>query len=594
MKLPNSYRRITIASIVGKVVEKHMLKLSRPILDPAQSRLQFGFSKGISPIFAALVVTELMAEATDSNSQLQITFLDTSKAFDVVDHQSMLQSLHRQGVTGNLWQLYRSMYSDITSTVKWDGELSKVFPERQGIRQGGDSSADCYKSGKNALLAVLDEEPSARIGHIHAGAVMVADDLTIASHTSHDMQIALNIAARDSSMERYKFNAEKTKTIIINAKEQPHLTVNQQQIGISSKEVHLGISRRDDLSNCSTVEDRVRSARGTAFSLMGAGFHGLNGVGAEVAKVQYNTYVIPTLLYGLEALIVSDNELETLAKFHRKALRQLQHLPTSTGIPALYLMLGVPPVEALLHIRTLTFFRSAMAADAETPPAIYMQELLQRQLAVKDATSASWINHIKQLLRRYHLPSAYDITANPPPKKVWKDMVKRAVLDEWTADLQEQASLMPTLQHLNINQCSLTKTHPIWHDLSSEHHVMKATVKALLLVSRYPLSTSHTAGATILPECPMCEKEPEDTTHFVLGCEATMQARRPYLQRILTICREQGLSIDPQDLVAIILDSTWLRTPTPRFEEVCRNMLFKLHTIRAKFLGGGTGYKLAR
>lgn len=81
MKHPNNYRRITIASIVGKIVEKHMLKNTRPVLDPTQSRLQFGFSTGIAPVYAALVVTELMAEATDTKKELLVTFLVYFKGF---------------------------------------------------------------------------------------------------------------------------------------------------------------------------------------------------------------------------------------------------------------------------------------------------------------------------------------------------------------------------------------------------------------------------------------------------------------------------------------------------------------------------------
>ena len=87
-KLLNNYRRITITSIIGKVIELHMLSHSRPILDPIQSPHQFGFSKGCSPIYAALLLTEIMAEASDLNQHLYITLLDTSKAFAKMNRDS--------------------------------------------------------------------------------------------------------------------------------------------------------------------------------------------------------------------------------------------------------------------------------------------------------------------------------------------------------------------------------------------------------------------------------------------------------------------------------------------------------------------------
>ena len=74
------------------------------------------------------------------------------------------------------------------------------------------------------------------------------------------------------------------------------------------------------------------------YSLMGAGLHGINGVGPEVAMVQYNTYVLPTLLYGLEALNLNHSEVEEVSKFHRKNIPCLQHLPKGTAIPAIHLL----------------------------------------------------------------------------------------------------------------------------------------------------------------------------------------------------------------------------------------------------------------
>ena len=78
-KQPNSYRRITITSIVGKIIEKHLLQNIRSKLDPVQCCSQFGFTKGNSPTCAALIITELMAEANDTKRELHITFIWTPR-----------------------------------------------------------------------------------------------------------------------------------------------------------------------------------------------------------------------------------------------------------------------------------------------------------------------------------------------------------------------------------------------------------------------------------------------------------------------------------------------------------------------------------
>ena len=589
-KRTNSYRRITITAIVGKVVELHTVSMSRAILDPQQSPYQFGFTKGCSPVYAALMLTEIIAEAKDSGTELYITLMDTSKAFDVVDHREMLNSLHEQGVTGTLWRIYDSMYDNIKSVVKWRGELSEPFREKQGIRQGGSSSADNYKGGKNSLLYNLQEASCNTIGNLNTGALMVADDLTITSTVLYNMQAGLNIASRDSSRARYSFNMDKTKIIAINTKVNPNLMVNSIPLGTSKAETHLGIIRNCKGTNMDTVDSRIISARRAILSLLGAGMRGYNGTGPEVGALQYNTYVVPILLYGLEALVLTGSELLELENFHRQNLRFMQHLPKSTAKPAIHLLCGVPPVEALLDVRALSMFRNVVAMDISNPPAAFIRELIVRQVAMKGPESASWTTHIKSLLHHYKLPSAFDIIEDPPDKKEWKRTVKEAVHQRWTNMLQEQAKDMSSLEFLNTQACSTNHMHPVWQELSCALAIKKATVKAMLLTKRYPLSSSKTAGAKRSELCPLCNTDAETTAHFLLQCSSLLTTRRPYLHRIMDTCRRQGVSIDPETLTKIVLDTTHLPTADRRHEETCRNLTYKLHHQRAVLLGGLSAY----
>ena len=87
VKKPTNYRQITVSASIGKITEKHMLLHSRMLLDPNQARGQFCFCPGVSPIHAAEILTEVIAETYITNQQLLITFLDKSKAFDVVNPQ---------------------------------------------------------------------------------------------------------------------------------------------------------------------------------------------------------------------------------------------------------------------------------------------------------------------------------------------------------------------------------------------------------------------------------------------------------------------------------------------------------------------------
>ena len=38
---------------------------------------------------------------------------------------------------GDNWLLFKVWYTDLSTRVKWDGNISRHFDELQGVRQGG-------------------------------------------------------------------------------------------------------------------------------------------------------------------------------------------------------------------------------------------------------------------------------------------------------------------------------------------------------------------------------------------------------------------------------------------------------------------------
>ena len=595
-KNPTNYRRITITSIVGKVLEKYMLVHTKILLDPVQSPLQFGFTPKCSPVYAAIALTEILAEAKDNAQELHIAFMDTSKAFDVVHHNGMLNSLYQQGINGDLWQLYNSLYQDIKSVVLWKDHQSTSFHENQGIRQGGITSADLYKAGKNDLLTTLGNKTSCHIGHVNVGAIMVADDLAIAAHSESDLQYGVTIATIDSQRQRYNFNNSKTKIVSLNSKHTPSCLLINKPIMSSKCEAHLGIFRNSKNDNKDTMNSRIINARRAMYSLMGAGLHGLNGVGPEVAMVQYNTYVLPTLLYGLEALILNHSEVEELSKFHRKNIRCLQHLPKSTAIPAIHLLSGSPPIEAYLHIQILNIFCAIVSSTPETPPAFFLKSIVTRQLAMQETTSSSWTTQVKNLLTKYNLPPASELLSLQLTKQQWKNLVKINVYKHWTDQLQEEAKYMSSLCYINIGALKINSMHPVWLKLHNKLNVRKAHVVAKLLLQRYPLSGSHTSGKARSATCVLCKNDSETVAHFLLHCTSLKSGRDLYLPRILLYTRKYAIDINPENLVAIVLDINnipdHMGDDRSEFIKLCRDFVFKMHNDRLFLLGGKSDYQL--
>ena len=77
-----NYRGITISSILGKLLESVILKRLHQ-LNAAQSELQYGFTKGLSPTMASLLLSEAALDSRLSNRPFYVATLDTQKAFGI-------------------------------------------------------------------------------------------------------------------------------------------------------------------------------------------------------------------------------------------------------------------------------------------------------------------------------------------------------------------------------------------------------------------------------------------------------------------------------------------------------------------------------
>ena len=190
---PNSYRRITITSIIGKVLEKYLLDTAFAELEALQNPLLKGFTKGTLATVAALLFTQAIAEASDTYTPLYTACIDATKVFEVVWHKSLLRKLYTSGITGTSWNILQDSYHAMSSVVNWCDRPSMPFVEEQGVRQGGIISPTCYKIHINPLLDLMQNSKIGfSIGNVYCGVPTVADDLLFLSCSIIDLQAMLS------------------------------------------------------------------------------------------------------------------------------------------------------------------------------------------------------------------------------------------------------------------------------------------------------------------------------------------------------------------------------------------------------------------
>ena len=119
------------------------------------------------------------------------------------------------------------------------------------------------------------------------------------------------------------------------------------------------------MKNRKNVDKNIADCRKSLFSLLGP-FLSVKCKISPLAQLHlWRIYSLPVLKSGLSALPIRPSAMKSLSLFHRKILRGFIKLSKSSPTPCLYFLMGELPVEARLHIDTLTLFHSA-SSNPET------------------------------------------------------------------------------------------------------------------------------------------------------------------------------------------------------------------------------------
>ena len=127
----------------------------------------------------------------------------------------------------------------------------------------------------------------------------------------------LGVGHRYSQQHHYKIHRTKTKIVVNNSgKKQSNYiwSLGDIQIHSSEETTHLGLKRTESGECEVNVNDRIKSARRTKYSLMNSGYHGTNSLSPVMSFQTYKTYVLPQLLYGLEILPLNKKHIASLEK----------------------------------------------------------------------------------------------------------------------------------------------------------------------------------------------------------------------------------------------------------------------------------------
>lgn len=151
-----NYRPIAILNAIAKVFERLVHRTLLFHVKPHLNEAQHGFLPRKSTVTNLLEYVTFLAEALDKKEQVDVLYLDLSKAFDKISHQMMVLRLQSFGVIGSLLSWFSSYLSGRELQVVFNGRNSETIVPESGVPQGSILGPLLFVIYVDELLGVLE------------------------------------------------------------------------------------------------------------------------------------------------------------------------------------------------------------------------------------------------------------------------------------------------------------------------------------------------------------------------------------------------------------------------------------------------------
>ncbi len=262
----NNYRSIAIGSVLGKIVDRILLKRMSDYL--ITSELQFGFKPHHSTSMCTLLLKETVSYYTRNDSSVYCVLLDATKPFDRISYAKLFHKLIDRKLPAIVLRFLVNLYFEQAMCVQWDFNKSDTFNVYNGVKQGAIISPILFCVYIDDLLNRLQNSNlGCYIGSLYAGSMAYADDLTLLAPTAEAMRSMLKVSSDYATEYSISFNPNKTKCMLFGPVGKPMIVypefyLNDSPIEYVNEWQHLGNIINVDQSDSTCIINRRNRAIG--------------------------------------------------------------------------------------------------------------------------------------------------------------------------------------------------------------------------------------------------------------------------------------------------------------------------------------------
>ena len=312
--------------MLSKVLEIVLLQHLSSLLDEQgfPDQLQTAYQKGVSCMDAIFATQETLFNHLRDGGTPFLCLFDIEKAFDSVELPILLQHLFNKGINGKFWRLIKNWYTNSTSRVQVNNQLSEPFTVERGVKQGSVLSPTLFLIVMDQLPKQLREKKyGLSVCQTFAGAAIHADEL----RTTASSKDVMGHQARE--------------------------------ITLAAK--CLGVWWQYNLFASRAVHENVSKARKAFFALGNIGaFHvSLNPLSGHSI---FETCIVPILLYDCKAWLLDSSTIKVLESFQCDIGRRILRPPKHHSKTVVRLGLQWPSVSTSILIHKLSFLATLLSS----------------------------------------------------------------------------------------------------------------------------------------------------------------------------------------------------------------------------------------
>ena len=385
--------------------------------------LQSGGMKGKSVMDNLFITRGLINHAVYLNKELWITFYDIENALIVSGWRTVyINSLWDLGVKDDILYLIHLLNTKASVTIETPMSDTHPLLLPNLVKQG-----TVLESVLNncSLDRFSQESFSYQFGSVEIKTSLFVDDISDPNSCKTMATLSNKVLEDIQHQKRVTFSAEKCELLLVNRKECDSLPLNSDKINSVQRAPYLGDLLNEKGNYLDLCEDRADRAKTTVIELCALS-KGINFGHRQIESllILYKPVFVSRLIYNCEGWSgLTIKKISILRTAQLNFLRCMLEVPKGTPTAALYLELGILPINFEIEIKQLLYLKRILDKKNDDPVQLCYHEML------KFSEEANWANDVIGLRKKYNLP-LHDVNVKNMGVKDWKWIVKSTIYRE--------------------------------------------------------------------------------------------------------------------------------------------------------------------